>query len=102
MFFLLGLVFPADFVKYLFIDSLAVNMFAFGFKFFDHRLHHLALKNLCLSYTLISLTETAQILTLINPHCKPPVLSIIITYGELKLVGYFLTPDRRFEDFAAG
>lgn len=62
--------FPADFVKNLFIDSLPVDRFTFGFKFFDYRLYHPSFENLLSCHAGLSLAESA--LNAIESQCISP------------------------------
>ena len=63
---LLGLTMSADVVKHFLIYRLPVNRLTFGFKFFYHGLHHLALQGFLLSYALFSFSESAPIF--VNSH----------------------------------
>jgi hypothetical protein len=48
----------ADFIEYFLIDLLPVYRLAFGFKFFDYRLHHIPLNFFIRRYTRLSFAES--------------------------------------------
>ena len=62
----LGLMPPADFIKYFFIDRLPVDRLACGLKLFDYGLHQVPLDLLMLRYARFPFAEAAKIF--VNSH----------------------------------